>query len=44
MMKFFIGILVGLVVATVGLSGLARVADKAIAETQTHIKSLADKE
>lgn len=43
-MRFLIGVLVGLVVATVGLSGLARMADKAVSETQTHIKALADKE
>ena len=44
MMRFLIGVLIGLVVATVGLSGLANMADKAISETQTHIKALADKE
>ena len=44
MMRFLIGVLIGLVVATVGLSGLARMADKAVSETQNHIKALADKE
>jgi hypothetical protein len=43
-MKVLIGIIIGLILATVGLSGLATVGDKAIESAKSQIKSLADKE
>jgi hypothetical protein len=34
MIKFFLGIIVGIVVATVGFTGLANMADKGVAKTK----------
>jgi hypothetical protein len=41
MSKFFIGFVMGLVVASVGFSGIARIADKGVQTIQNQSKELA---
>ena len=41
MIKLFIGFVLGLVVASVGFSGIARLLDKGVTEIQTQSKELA---
>jgi uncharacterized membrane protein YtjA (UPF0391 family) len=41
MRNIFIGFVLGLIVATVGFSGIARIADKGVQTIQTHSKELA---
>lgn len=41
MTKFFAGVIVGIFVATVGISGLAKVADKGVDVVKTQSKELA---
>ena len=41
MIKLFIGFVLGLVVASVGFSGIARLLDKSVTEIQTQSKELA---
>lgn len=41
MIKFFVGVLVGLMLATVGFSGIARMADKGVETLKTHSQELA---
>jgi hypothetical protein len=42
MKNFVVGTLFGIVVATVGFTGIARVMDKAVNVTKTQAKELAD--
>jgi hypothetical protein len=41
MRNIFIGFILGLVVATVGFSGIARIADRGVVKIQEHSKELA---
>ena len=41
MSKFIAGVVVGLILATVGFSGLARIADKGVDTLKTHSQELA---
>jgi uncharacterized membrane protein YtjA (UPF0391 family) len=41
MSKFIIGFVVGLVVATVGFGGIARILDNGVSAVKTHSKDLA---
>jgi hypothetical protein len=38
MIKIFIGIVIGIAVSTVGFSGLAKLADRGVSQTQTIMK------
>lgn len=38
MTKFIVGVIVGIAVATVGFSGLAKMADKGVTQVQTVVK------
>lgn len=40
-MRFFTGVLVGIVIATVGFSGIAKLADKAVAKTKEVVEEQA---
>jgi hypothetical protein len=41
MTKFIVGFVLGIVVASVGFSGIARIADKGVQQIQTQSKELA---
>jgi hypothetical protein len=41
MMQFIIGVVVGIVVATVGLTGIAEMADKGVSKMQETVKEVA---
>ena len=41
MLKFIIGVAVGIAVSTVGFSGLAKMADNGVAQTQEIVKEAA---
>lgn len=41
MLKFVIGVVVGIAVSTVGFSGLAKIADNGVAQVQTVAKDVA---
>lgn len=41
MMQFIIGVVVGIVVATVGLTGIAEMADKGVQKVQETVKEVA---
>jgi len=40
-MQFLIGIVVGIVIATVGLTGIAQIADKGVSKVQETVKEVA---
>ena len=40
-MQFVFGVIVGIAVATVGFSGLAKMADKGVTQVQTVVKDVA---
>lgn len=41
MMQFIIGVVVGIIVATVGLTGIAQMADKGVSKMQETVKEVA---
>jgi hypothetical protein len=41
MMQFIIGVVVGIVIATVGLTGIAQMADKGVSKMQETVKEVA---
>ena len=41
MLKFLFGVIVGIIVATIGFSGMAKIADKGVAEIQKAVKPAA---
>jgi hypothetical protein len=41
MMQFIIGVVVGIIIATVGLTGIAQMADKGVSKMQETVKEVA---
>jgi hypothetical protein len=41
MVQFIIGVVVGIAIATVGVSGVAKIADKGVTQVQTVVKDVA---